>query len=89
MLASTYAARPAEALSREEALLAYTIGGAFAERQENTKGRIKTGFAADLAVLAQDILRVPAAELPKTTSVLTLLEGQVTFEDAAALTAAK
>jgi predicted amidohydrolase YtcJ len=40
MLATTYAASPQEALSREQALIAYTSGGAFAERQEHVKGRI-------------------------------------------------
>lgn len=45
MLGSTYAAAPAEALSREQALLAYTAGAAFAERQERSKGRIAPGLA--------------------------------------------
>lgn len=33
MLSCTYAANPAQALTREEALMAYTVGGAYGERQ--------------------------------------------------------
>lgn len=80
MLASTYAASPGEALSREQALLAYTAGAAFAERQERSKGRVMPGMAADLALLSQDILTVPAQALPGTTSVLTLVDGEIVFE---------
>ena len=80
MLASTYAASPGEALSREQALLAYTAGAAYAERQERSKGRVMPGMAADLAVLSQDILTVPAQALPATTSVLTLVDGEIVFE---------
>jgi predicted amidohydrolase YtcJ len=81
MLACTYAAAPGEALSREEALFAYTAGGAHAERAEQTTGRLKPGLAATLAVLSQDVLTVPAAALPATRSVLTLIDGVVVHEE--------
>jgi predicted amidohydrolase YtcJ len=61
---------------------AYTAGAACAEGQEQRKGRIAVGFAADLAMLFQDVLTVPAAQLPATTSLLTLVDGEVIFEDA-------
>jgi predicted amidohydrolase YtcJ len=80
MLASSYAASPGEALSREQALLAYTAGGAYAERQERIKGRIMQGMAADLTILSQDILTVPLRALPSTTSVLTVVDGEIVFE---------
>jgi predicted amidohydrolase YtcJ len=83
MLASTYAAAPGEALSREQALLAYTAGAAYAERQERRKGRIMAGLAADLALLSQDILAVPSQALPATRSLLTLVDGDIVFEDPA------
>ncbi len=81
MLACTYISSPREALTREQALLAYTAGGAFAERQERVKGRIVVGMAADLAVLSQDILLAPTQALPATRSLLTLVDGVVAFED--------
>lgn len=86
MLACSYTGSPGEALSREQALLAYTSGGAFAERQDHVKGRIRVGLAADLALLSQDVLTVPAADLPATRSVLTLVDGEVIHEEPAALT---
>jgi predicted amidohydrolase YtcJ len=82
MLATLNTAEPAEALTREAALMAYTAGGAYAEGQEQSKGRIAPGFAADIAVLSQDVLTIPAPQLPATTSLLTLVEGEVIFEDA-------
>jgi predicted amidohydrolase YtcJ len=88
MLACTYAASPGEALSREQALLAYTTAGAYAERQERSKGRVMPGMHADLAVPSQDILTVPAQALPGTTSVLTLVDGEIVFEASAWVDAA-
>ena len=82
MLATLYSAAPAEALTREEALLAYTAGAAYAERGETRKGRLAPGYAADLAVLSQDILTIPARELPATTSLLTLVDGVAIHESA-------
>ena len=85
MLAIQYPGQPAEALSREQALLAYTAAAAFAERQEAHKGRIAPGLAADLAVLSQDLLTIPLPQFPATRSLLTLVDGLPIFEDAAAL----
>jgi predicted amidohydrolase YtcJ len=85
MLACTYAANPSEALTREEALMAYTAGGAYVERQETVRGRIAPGMAADLAILSQDVLEVSLKMLPATRSVFTLVDGEVAYEDREAL----
>ena len=69
-------------MTREQALTAYTAGGAYAEGQDQRKGRIAPGLAADLAVLSQDVLTIPTPQLPATTSLLTLVDGEVIFEDA-------
>ncbi len=81
MLAALHTSEPTEALSREAALMAYTAGGAYAEGQEQRKGRIAPGLAADIAVLSQDVLTIPPPQLPATTSLLTLVDGEVIFED--------
>jgi predicted amidohydrolase YtcJ len=70
-------------LTREQALTAYTAGAAFAEGQEKRKGRIAPGLAADLAVLSQDVLSIPTGQIPGTTSLLTLVDGEVIYEDVA------
>jgi predicted amidohydrolase YtcJ len=70
----------AEAITREEAVDAYTRGSAFAEFAENEKGTIAAGKLADLAVLSQDIFRVAAGDLPATKSVLTIVDGKVAYD---------
>jgi predicted amidohydrolase YtcJ len=70
----------AEAITREEAVDAYTRGSAFAEFAENEKGTIAAGKLADLAVLSQDIFGVAAGDLPATKSVLTIVDGKVAYD---------
>jgi hypothetical protein len=84
MMAVAYQRNPAEALTREQALTAYTATGAFAEGEEARKGRIAVGMAADLALLSQDILTVPLPALPATRSVLTVVDGRIVHEEEAA-----
>jgi len=70
---------PAEALTREQAVTMYTRGSAYAEFAESEKGTIAQGMLADIAVLSQDIFTIPLKALPGTTSVLTIVGGQVVF----------
>ena len=85
MFAIAPASRPEQALTREQALRAYTTGSAFAEFSEDDKGRLTPGHLADLAVLSQDVLdeSVPAEALPGTTSLLTMVGGKVAWRDPA------
>ena len=75
----------AQALSREQVLQAYTSGSAYAEFSETEKGRLAPGYLADLAVLSQDVLdeAVPAQALPGTTSLLTVVAGDIAWRDPA------
>jgi predicted amidohydrolase YtcJ len=41
---------------------------------------LQAGKLADLAVLSQDIFHVPASELPKTVSILTVVGGKVVYD---------
>jgi len=79
MLAVTHDEYPTEAISREQAVLAYTAGSAYAEFAENEKGKLSTGMFADLAVLSQDIFTIPIQELPQTESILTMVGGNIVF----------
>jgi predicted amidohydrolase YtcJ len=80
MLASTYRGKPAEALTREQAVIAYTLTSAYAEFAEKDKGSLEPGKLADLAVLSQDIFTVPDSDLPKTESVLTMVGGKPVYD---------
>jgi predicted amidohydrolase YtcJ len=80
MFASIHPYNPKEAITREQAVRAYTYGSAFAEFAEGEKGTIAKGRLADLVVLSQDIFSVDAPELPKTRSVLTVVGGRVVYD---------
>ena len=76
MFSTIHAVNPPEALTREEAVIAYTYGSAYAEFTEREKGRLAPGALADLAVLSADLFTIPSNELPALHSVLTLVGGQ-------------
>ena len=80
MFATMHPRNPSEAVTREQAVIAYTRGSAFAEFQEKEKGTLAPGMLADLAVLSQDVFTVPPPELPKTTSMLTMIGGRIVWE---------
>lgn len=70
-----------ENLTREQAVIAYTLGSAYAEFAENYKGTLTPGKLADIAVLSQDIFTIPAQQLPATHSVLTIIDGKIVYAD--------
>ena len=80
MFASLDPDRPSEAITREQAVVAYTLTSAYAEFAEKDKGSLEPGKLADLAVLSQDIFKVDASDLPKTESVLTLVGGKIVYD---------
>ena len=59
MFASINANNPAQAMTREQAVSAYTLGSARAEMMETQKGTLSPGMLADLAILSQDIFTAP------------------------------
>jgi predicted amidohydrolase YtcJ len=67
-------------ISREQAVIAYTKGSAYAEFAEKYKGTLMPGMLADLAVLSQDIFTVPAQQLPATQSLLTIVDGKIEYQ---------
>ncbi|MDQ6800374.1 MAG: amidohydrolase [Acidobacteriota bacterium] len=77
MFAATHPINPGEAITREQAVIAYTRGSAYAEFTEREKGTIANGMLADLAVLSQDIFTVPLPELPKTEAEITIVGGRI------------
>ena len=79
MLATIHPDNPKEAISREEAVIAYTYGSAYAEFKEDEKGTLMKGKLADLAVLSQDIFNVSPDKLPSTESVLTFIGGKIVY----------
>lgn len=68
-----------EALSPEDALRSYTVGGAFASGREDRLGRISPGMLADLVVLDRDPLAVPPDELTTIRPTATMAGGRWVF----------
>jgi predicted amidohydrolase YtcJ len=67
-------------LTRQEALASFTRHAAYAAHAETLTGSIEPGKLADLAVLSQDIMRVPAPEILTTTVRMTIVGGEIVFE---------
>lgn len=79
LLASTHPAHPGEAISREEAVLAYTRTAS--EVRQLQPAVLAAGEVATFAVLSQNIFTASAEALGSTASVLTVVRGEVAWED--------
>lgn len=66
--------------SLDEALQSYIGGGAYAEFNEDRKGRLAPDGLADIVVMQQDLHAVPGEDLDRARPALTLCGGRITFE---------
>ncbi len=73
---------PEQAVSREQALKMFTLWSAYAAFQEKDKGSIEVGKLADLTVLSNDIMKIPEPEILKTRCVMTVIGGEIVYEEA-------
>ena len=71
---------PEERVSRMEALKMYTISAAYAAFEEDIKGSLTVGKLADITVLSKDILSVPASEILETEALMTIVGGEIVFQ---------
>jgi predicted amidohydrolase YtcJ len=71
---------PEQAMTREEALAAYTLNNAIAAFEEDYKGTLTPGKYADMVVLSQNLLTVEEDKIPETTVDITIVGGQVRYE---------
>ncbi len=71
---------PAQKITVQEAVRAYTYGSAYAEFQEKEKGTLAPGMLADVVMLDQDIFAIKPATIDKTKVVLTIMDGRVVYE---------
>jgi predicted amidohydrolase YtcJ len=72
---------PEQAVSREQALKMFTSWAAYAAFEEKLKGSIEVGKLADLTVLSADIMKIAEPEILKTRCVMTVIGGEVVYED--------
>lgn len=77
---ATSSERGSEALTMEEALIAFTRGSAYAEFTDREKGHLTVGALADLAVLSADPFTAARDEMGGMRSVLTMIGGRVVHD---------
>ncbi|MFI4947139.1 MAG: amidohydrolase family protein, partial [Burkholderiales bacterium] len=70
---------PEQKITLAEALAAYTAGSAYAEFQEHDKGRLVPGQLADLVILGEDVLAVPAERIKDVKVETTIVGGRVVY----------
>jgi hypothetical protein len=73
---------PAERLSLEETLHAFTAVPAWVSRREDRLGVLRPGMLADLTVFAADLSRLSFAELLSARVEMTLIGGEVVYRQA-------
>ena len=71
---------PAQKITVEEALRAYTTGSAFAEYREQRKGMLRRGMLADLVLIDRDLTAVPPETIRDARVLLTIVGGRVVYE---------
>jgi predicted amidohydrolase YtcJ len=71
---------PEQAITIDEALRAYTIGGAIASGDEANRGTVEPGKWADLAILSSDPLTTDPEALPDIRVDATMVDGRIVYE---------
>jgi hypothetical protein len=71
---------PEHVMTREEALISYTLNNAIAAFEEDIKGTLSPGKLADIVVLSQDILTVAEEAIPDTEVDMTIVGGEIRYE---------
>ncbi|MCK8094740.1 amidohydrolase [Pseudoalteromonas sp. 1CM17D] len=72
--------RASEVLSREQALRAFTLGGAYAAHQEFKIGSLENGKWADFILIDKDYFKAPVDEIYKTQVLQTWVAGELRFK---------
>jgi predicted amidohydrolase YtcJ len=68
---------PEQKITVEEALRAYTTGGAYASFDEARKGTLTAGKLADLVMIDRDLFKIPPEEIRNAKVLTTVVGGKV------------
>lgn len=71
---------PTEKLTIDEAITAYTEGSAYAEFEDQVKGRIAPGLYADFVVLDRDITEIRPHDILGTQVLRTVVAGKTVYQ---------
>jgi predicted amidohydrolase YtcJ len=72
---------PQQKITVEQALRAYTAGGAYASFEEREKGIIAPGMLADITVIDRDVRSIPPAEIRQARILRTIVGGATVFPE--------
>lgn len=70
---------PDQSMSRDEALRSFTLDAAFGEFEEDFKGSIEVGKAADFTVFNKNIMTIPDMEILDTKVAMTIINGEILY----------
>jgi predicted amidohydrolase YtcJ len=70
---------PAERVSRQVLLAAYTTGGAYVNRREHETGSLEVGKAADFVIVDRNLLTVPVRRIGGTRVLKTFVDGEEVY----------
>ncbi|MFH0982429.1 MAG: amidohydrolase [Planctomycetota bacterium] len=70
---------PAQNITVEEALAAYTIGAAYASARDRECGTLEAGKLADVVILSQDVFAVPPESISETRADVTIVGGRLVW----------
>jgi predicted amidohydrolase YtcJ len=73
---------PEQKIGVEDALRAYTIGGAFASFEENEKGSLEVGKLADVTIIDRDLMTIAPESIRDARINYTIVGGRVVYERA-------
>lgn len=72
---------PDQKMTREQALKSYTIDAAYGAFMDKDKGSVEVGKLADFTIFDKDIMTIAEDDILNTKVVITIIGGDVKFED--------
>ncbi|PYP52512.1 MAG: amidohydrolase [Gemmatimonadetes bacterium] len=71
---------PEQKITVENALRAYTTGGAYASFEENEKGSLAAGKLADLVIIDRDLTKIPPQTIRDAKVEYTIVGGRIVYD---------
>ncbi len=63
----------------KQAIINYTINGAWQDHQEHIKGSIEMGKLADFCVIDEDIITIDPQDIRKAKNLMTIAGGKIVY----------
>lgn len=73
--------QPEEKLNMHDCLGDYTVGSAYAEFEEKTKGKIAVGMLADFVVFPEDLNKISPQQLLTLPVTMTIAGGRIVYQN--------